>query len=158
MSSNYHILFHDPFSIFILRFFFFSTALFTVPVIIFQIFTELYFCFVLQHKVMGLMVRMRTCMVCSGLNSNICERWVTKDFQNKIHMQDINQGVFASMNSTVTGHTPWTDHNTADWITHIVTLLTGYLQFHSVCDAKKLAIICQRDGYMPIQIRKYQLS
>lgn len=29
-------------------------------------------------------------------------------------MQDINQGVFASMNSTVTGHTPWTDHNTAD--------------------------------------------
>lgn len=29
-------------------------------------------------------------------------------------MQDINQGMFAPMNSTVTGHTPWTNHTTAD--------------------------------------------
>jgi hypothetical protein len=63
---------------------------------------------------MGLMVCMPTCVVGSGLNSNTCERRVTKDFQNAIHMKDIKQGVSAPTNSTVTGHAPWTDHTTAD--------------------------------------------
>jgi hypothetical protein len=114
--------FHDPFSISIFRIFF-SIALYTVPVIIFQIFKELYFATYLSRKKWDSWF---TCVVGSGLNSNTCERWVTKDFQNEIHMQDINQGVCAPMNSTVTGHTPRTDHTIADWITHITTLLIRY--------------------------------